>query len=81
MRRNKEFFEREFVCPKCRARGANVEEVSIGGAVARMLPFKPHDYLSVTCGLCGYTEFYQLAVLAREEQPIPPSAKLAEKPE
>ena len=76
----KEVFEREFVCPKCHGHGALVQEVSIGRSM--MLPLGPTRYLAVSCGLCGYTEFYQTAIVEKEAETeeIPAMAKLAEKP-
>lgn len=81
MKFKKEHFERDFVCPKCHGHGAIVQEVSIGrGVVASMLPMGPSRYLAVSCGLCGYTEFYQMAIVEKEieTEDIPAMAKLAE---
>lgn len=80
MRFSKEQFEREFICPKCHGHGALAQEVSIGRGVARMLPLTPSRYLAVSCGLCGYTEFYNLALLERDTEEVPALAKLAEPP-
>lgn len=73
MKWTKQDFEQKFVCPKCRGRGALVQEVQIGRAVARIVPLPASSYLSVSCSLCGYTEFYNLALVAREEA-LAPSA-------
>ena len=59
----KEQFEQEFVCPKCHGHGAFVQEVLLGRGVALVLSRAPARYLAVSCGLCGYTEFYQMAIL------------------
>jgi predicted nucleic-acid-binding Zn-ribbon protein len=77
---SKEKLEQEFVCPKCRGRGALAQEVSLAGPITRMLPLAPHRYLAVTCGLCGYTELYLTAILEKEAEEVPAMAKLAEKP-
>lgn len=80
---SREQFERDFVCVKCHGHGAVVQEISVGlGGVARVLPLTPNRYLAVSCGLCGYTEFYQLAIVEKEaeEAPVPAMAKLVEKP-
>lgn len=78
----KEQFERDFVCPKCHGHGALVNEVSLGRGVTRMLPLSPYRYLAVSCGLCGYTEFYLLAIVEKETETdeMPALAKLAERP-
>jgi len=34
----------------------------MGRVVAVMFPLPPNRYLAATCGLCGYTEFYHLAI-------------------
>ena len=81
MRMNKEQLEREFACPKCHGRGAVVQEVNMGRAVARMLSLPPTRYLAASCGLCGYTEFYQMAIAEKAAEQAPQNAKLAEKPE
>ncbi|HOE95953.1 MAG TPA: zinc ribbon domain-containing protein [Candidatus Sumerlaeota bacterium] len=58
----KDQLAREFVCPKCHGHGAHVQEVSVGRAMVNLLPLPANSYLAVTCGLCGYTEFYHLAI-------------------
>jgi predicted nucleic-acid-binding Zn-ribbon protein len=76
----KERFERDFICPKCHGHGAITQEVSVGrGVVSSMLD--PSRYMAVSCGLCGYTEFYLLAIVEKETDPeeIPALAKLAER--
>lgn len=80
-RRTREQFEREFCCPKCRGRGAVVQEVQMSRSVARLIPILPARYLAVSCGLCGYTEFYQTAILESAGEEATSPAKLAEKPE
>ena len=81
MRWTKEQLEREFVCPKCHGRGAIAQEVNVGRSVARMLPLPPTRYWAVSCGLCGYTEFYQMAIAVHAAEQIPQGGRLAEKPE
>ena len=78
---NRENLEREFVCPKCRGRGALVQEVALGRSVA-MIPLGGVNYLTASCRLCGYTEFYNLAVCADADVPVNTAAlsvNLAEK--
>ncbi len=79
---NKEYFEREFICPKCHGHGAVTQEVSIGRHVAGVFPLPANRYLAVSCGLCGYTEFYQMAIAVRADDEVPAINRLAtEKPE
>jgi predicted nucleic-acid-binding Zn-ribbon protein len=84
LKATKEQFERDFVCPKCHGHGAVAQDVSLkrGGVVSSMLPLSPTRYLAVSCGLCGYTEFYLLAIVEKETEPeeLPAIAKLVEKP-
>lgn len=80
MHRTKQDFEREFICPKCRARGAHVQQVDVGRSMAGVIAISPDRYLAVTCGLCGYTEFYNQAICVKNEETETNRAKLAEKP-
>ncbi len=69
MRSVKENLERDFVCVKCRAHGGTVEEVGLpSGPFSRMFPVGSTRYFAVSCSLCGYTEFYNLAVAVRAEE-------------
>lgn len=77
LKQTREQFERDFICPKCHGHGALSQEVAIGrGMVSSMLG--PSRYLAVSCGLCGYTEFYQLAIIEKETEEFPAMAKLAD---
>jgi len=69
MRRVKEKLERDFICPKCRSHGATGEEVTLpNGALSRMLPpLGSARYIALSCGLCGYTELYNLALAVRSK--------------
>jgi predicted nucleic-acid-binding Zn-ribbon protein len=80
VRHTKESLQSGFKCPKCRNVGARVEEVDIGRAVARVIPLGQHRYLAVSCGLCGYTEFYNMtiAIPCENEKPEKASAALQE---
>jgi len=57
-----------FCCPKCRNRAAIARRASLPkGAFSDFLGLKAGGrYLVLTCSLCGYTEFYDLAIVARE---------------
>jgi len=67
----------DFVCPKCRHRKAYTSEIELAkGVFADLLPIKSgRRYAVVTCSLCGYTEFYDLAVVAHA-----PALRRGEKP-
>jgi len=56
-----------FCCAKCRNREAISREGTLpAGSFADLLGLKAGSrYLFVTCTLCGYTELYDLAVVAR----------------
>ncbi|MCX7011251.1 MAG: zinc ribbon domain-containing protein [Candidatus Sumerlaeota bacterium] len=66
-----------FLCPKCRNREAIARRVSLPkGVFSDFLGLKAGGrYLVLTCSLCGYTEFYDLAIVARE-----PAAELKSVP-
>ena len=79
MERTKEALERQFACLKCHGRTCTVQDVAFaGGPLSRMLPVGSHRYFAVSCTLCGFTEFYNLALIDHVEEPAPGKAKLAE---
>ena len=53
-------------CPKCHGRNCRFEHVSLPHG---RLPIHTGRYLAVTCGLCGFTEFYDQAVTESAEEP------------
>lgn len=54
-----------FVCAKCRARGAQVQQLSMSGTgLSRLLEIQPYRYVFASCKRCGYTEVYNLDTLA-----------------
>ena len=62
MRLTKEELQRRFCCVKCHNHTCMVQEVALtSGALSRMLPVAANRHWSVSCDLCGYTEFYSLA--------------------
>lgn len=67
----------DFLCAKCRGRKAYASEIELAkGVFADLLPIKSgRRYAVVTCSLCGYTEFYDLAIVAHA-----PAVQRAEKP-
>lgn len=56
----------DFHCAKCRGRKAYTREVEMAkGVLADLLPLKAGKrYMVLTCSLCGYSEFYDMAVAA-----------------
>lgn len=71
MQRAREELEKNFCCPKCRGRGAVVQDVMLGRSVARMIPLAPAQYLAASCLLCGYTELYLTSRVARQSEEAP----------
>ncbi len=61
----KDRLERDFVCPKCHARGAVAHEVSLGRVVAGVFPLPSSRHMAVSCGLCGFTEIYNMAIVEK----------------
>lgn len=82
MKQIKKDLAQRYVCPKCHGRGAHVEEVTLPSvSLTRIPPVTAEQYLAATCGLCGYTEFYNLAVMVRSHAASTQKMKLAENPE
>ena len=54
----------QFVCLKCNNHGAYVEKLTIGGLWSRS-----GQYAAASCQNCGYTELYNLKVLAGRQNP------------
>jgi len=68
---------RDYTCPKCRGRQPHVREVTISKAGS--IPFlasRDNRYIEVTCSLCGYTEFYNLAIYAASREEALKTAKI-----
>ena len=58
----------QFRCPKCNGRHAVTRRASIAkSGIADLLGIKAGGrYLLVTCGLCGFTELYDMAIIEPE---------------
>ncbi len=57
-----------FVCPKCRQHGAHVERLAMSGTgLSRLMEIQPYRYAFASCDNCGYTEVYNLKVLAGKD--------------
>ncbi|HPA48293.1 MAG TPA: zinc ribbon domain-containing protein [bacterium] len=70
----------QWTCPKCRSRGCMTQEMSLTKASDKLvLRAGSEKYLALTCTLCGYSELYNMKVLARiaEEVPIENAAPIA----
>lgn len=64
MGRVEEALAAEFVCPRCKNRGASVEKLAMSGTgISRMFDVQPYRYLFASCANCGYTEVYNLDTL------------------
>ena len=64
-----------FSCAKCRGKSAISKTVSFSGGLPGILTLSPDRYLLITCGLCGYTELYNLAACALSQAPEANRAK------
>lgn len=59
-----ELLAKEFVCARCRHRGAQTERLSMSGTgLSRLLEIQAYRYAFVSCNNCGYTEVYNLRTL------------------
>ncbi len=64
MGRVEELLGTEFVCTRCKHRGAQVEQLSMSATgLSRLLEIQPYRYAFVSCTNCGYTEVYNLQTL------------------
>jgi len=74
---NRRALTEDFHCAKCRSRKAYTSEIEFAkGVLADLLPLKQGKrYAVLTCSLCGYSEFYDMAILAHL-----PATQRAEKP-
>lgn len=77
--RTKEALQNRFVCAKCHSHSCVAEDVTLAsGPLSRMLPVGATRFIALSCSLCGYTEFFNLAVIAHEEEPALGKAELRE---
>jgi predicted nucleic-acid-binding Zn-ribbon protein len=54
-----------FVCAKCGSRGASVQNLAMSGTgLSRLFDVQPYRYAFASCQHCGYTEVYNLTILA-----------------
>ncbi|MEQ8820561.1 MAG: hypothetical protein RLY93_09965 [Sumerlaeia bacterium] len=62
-----------FHCPKCKSHVCHVGSASLPSG---KLPLPVTGYYVVTCGLCGFTEFYNQSVFETLEEPNPKTARV-----
>jgi predicted nucleic-acid-binding Zn-ribbon protein len=60
-----------YACPKCKGRAIFFEEVYLRKNQWKFWRESLCLYVSVTCGLCGYTEMYSKKVLASIKEEVP----------
>jgi predicted nucleic-acid-binding Zn-ribbon protein len=59
-----ELLAQEFVCARCKQKGAHVERLSMSGTgLSRLFEIQLYRYAFVSCTNCGYTEVYNLKTL------------------
>jgi uncharacterized protein len=57
--------ESRFVCAKCHSSGAEVKSLAMSGTgLSRLLDIQQNRYVFASCTNCGYTEVYNLDILA-----------------
>ncbi|MDD4923747.1 MAG: zinc ribbon domain-containing protein [Dehalococcoidales bacterium] len=57
--------ESRFVCAKCRSTGAEVKSLAMSGTgLSKLLDIQHNRYVFASCNNCGFTEVYNLDILA-----------------
>jgi predicted nucleic-acid-binding Zn-ribbon protein len=57
--------ESRFVCAKCHSTGAEVKSLAMSGTgLSRLLDLQHNRYVFASCSNCGFTEVYNLDILA-----------------
>jgi predicted nucleic-acid-binding Zn-ribbon protein len=57
--------ESRFVCAKCRSTGAEVKSLAMSGTgLSKLLDIQHNRYVFASCENCGFTEVYNLDILA-----------------
>ena len=57
-----------FVCTKCKSSGGQVRRIAVTGTgLSRFLDIQHNRFAAVTCQHCGFTEVYDLRVLAGKD--------------
>lgn len=60
--------EEKFRCAKCNNHTCISKEVSLSRVSEKILGNPRDKYLLISCSLCGYTEVYNLKVIAHAEE-------------
>jgi uncharacterized protein len=64
MAREEELLSKEFVCARCKNKGARVERLAMSGTgLSRLFEVQPYRYAFVSCTNCGHTEVFNLRIL------------------
>ena len=65
----------KFKCPKCNSKISISKVVTLSKVSEKLLGGHPDKYLFISCSLCGYTETYNLKIVAgaTESEPVPGS--------
>ncbi|NLL89990.1 MAG: hypothetical protein GX226_02660 [Dehalococcoidales bacterium] len=57
--------ESRFACAKCRSTGAEVKSLAMSGTgLSKLLDIQHNRYVFASCKNCGFTEVYNLDILA-----------------
>ncbi len=57
--------ESRFVCAKCHSTGAEVKSLAMSGTgLSKLLDIQHNRYVFASCENCGFTEVYNLDILA-----------------
>ena len=65
---NKQDFTENYCCPKCKGRSVAMSKTQLTRGHIPDLLGKRSKFLLLTCGLCGYTELYDQAIYARNQE-------------
>ena len=58
-----------FSCSKCDHQEAVTKRISVtGSGLSKMMDIQHNNFIALTCTKCGYTEFYDPAVLGGNQQ-------------
>ena len=56
-------------CPKCGSTDYRKGKVAMTGAgLSRLVDWQSHEFITITCNNCGYTEFYSADVVGGSDE-------------
>jgi len=59
----------KFKCTKCGSHGAQAKTISTtGSGISKMLDIQHNKFVAVSCNRCGYTEFFNPAMLGDQSK-------------